>query len=173
MPRLIALTLLLAAYSIGTTASNHTVHAATVARFHKWAAKHDMEFHESQKAERMRIFAKNLDKIQAHNKKKRPYKLKLNKFAHLTFTEFSGKYLGLKAAAGYKCENLMSGSQRAESMNFTHANVAAPAQVDWRKRGAVTPIKDQGECGESFMGTVEATQRQGISTTAVTRIVCS
>ena len=139
---------MLAALTVGTTASNETIHASTVARFHRWAAKHGMQFHESQKAERIRIFAENLNKIKAHNMKKRPYKLKLNKFAHLTFTEFSKKYLGLKTAAGYKCENLMSEGGRAEITNFTHANVAAPAQVDWRKRGAVTPIKDQGECGQ-------------------------
>ena len=116
-------------------------------RFHRWAEKYGMQFHGAEKTMRMKIFATNLDMINAHNKKKSTYKLRLNKFAHLTFAEFSSKYLGL-ASGDAKCDNAMRGGKSAKKMTFTHANVAAPDTVDWRNANAVTSIKDQGECGE-------------------------
>ena len=147
MLRLPFLALFVSSCFIGAMALNRTISAATAERFHRWAEKYNMQFHGSEKTMRMRIFAANLDMINAHNKKKSSYKLRLNKFAHLTFAEFSSKYLGLKSGDA-KCDNAMRDGTSARTMEFTHAHVAAPAAVDWRSANAVTSIKDQGECGE-------------------------
>ncbi|CAJ2642777.1 cysteine protease XCP2-like [Trifolium pratense] len=68
------------------------------------------------------------------------YWLGLNEFADLSHQEFKNKYLGLKVDL----------SQRRETSNeeeLTYRDVDSSKSVDWRKKGVVTPIKNQGQCG--------------------------
>lgn len=69
----------------------------------------------------------------------RGYKLGVNMFADLTKEEFRARHHGYKRHSGPKLI----------STSFRYGNVSTvPATKDWRKEGAVTPVKDQGSCGK-------------------------
>ena len=122
--------------------------------FNKWCEKHSMIFSGEERQARLKIFSENLSKIKLfNNQRNRPYKLTLNKFAHLTFDEFRAKYLGFKASSGNQT-NAGNGTETVKrlsvhSSSFNSSTKSAPpVSVDWRKKGVVTSVKDQQDCGE-------------------------
>ncbi|KAG6549515.1 hypothetical protein Mapa_008895 [Marchantia paleacea] len=120
--------------------------------FKNWMRDHSKTY-EDQAEERLRfdIFKQNLELINAHNEKKSSFTLGLNQFADLTLDEFKTMYLRNKYHdKGRPCK----------TTGFKYANATnLPALVDWRTKGAVTPVKDQGQCGScwafSVIGSVE------------------
>ncbi|KAL4185714.1 hypothetical protein AMTRI_Chr10g7330 [Amborella trichopoda] len=109
------------------------------ARFEQWMAIHGRQYMDArEKEQRSQIFEENLKFIDSVNAEGRPYKLSANKFADLTNDEFRVTRMGFK---GHEC------AARASDAPFMYANVSAPTSMDWRKKGAVTPVKDQGQCG--------------------------
>ncbi|GJT84964.1 cysteine protease [Tanacetum coccineum] len=80
----------------------------------------------------------NVALLEAHNRGlDQGYTLEVNKFADLTNEEFRASYHGYKKQS----------HARETSSVFRYGNVSAVSdEVDWRKEGAVTSVKDQGEC---------------------------
>lgn len=106
----------------------------------QWMAKHGRIYKSSEDKEyRLKIFAENLDFIRSFNNNgTRSYKLAINRFAEMTNEEFKAFQTGFSKPL-----------EAPDNSSFRYANVTdVPPSMDWRSKGAVSPIKNQGRCGE-------------------------
>uniref|UniRef100_A0A2N9EW73 Cysteine protease n=1 Tax=Fagus sylvatica TaxID=28930 RepID=A0A2N9EW73_FAGSY len=111
--------------------------------FESWMSKHSKTYESfEEKLHRFEIFKDNLKHIDETNKKVSNYWLGLNEFADLSHEEFKNMYMGLNDALPKKSQS---------SEEFTYRDVMdLPKSVDWRKKGAVTKVKNQGSCGSCW-----------------------
>lgn len=123
---------------------SHTRHV-----YEAWLVKHGKAYNAlGEKERRFKIFKDNLRFIEEHNGAgDKSYKLGLNKFADLTNEEYRAMFLGTRTRGP---KNKAAVVAKKTDRYAYRAGEELPAMVDWREKGAVTPIKDQGQCGEFF-----------------------
>lgn len=93
---------------------------------------------------RFSIFKKNLITIIQHNADfTQNFTMGVNQFTDLTSEEFKKNIIG----DGVK-SNLGVGSFGCKSFSSTASG--APASIDWRTKGVVNPVRDQGQCGSCW-----------------------
>ncbi|KAI9119994.1 hypothetical protein K1719_008963 [Acacia pycnantha] len=123
-------------------ASSRTLQEAPMKdRHEQWMVQYGRVYKDPQEKEkRFNIFKQNVEYIEGFNTVgTKPYKLGLNQFTDLTNEEFTASRNKFK---GHMCSSI------TRTPSFKYANVTdVPSSVDWRQQGAVTPIKNQGECG--------------------------
>jgi KDEL-tailed cysteine endopeptidase len=86
-------------------------------------------------------FAANEDKIRKHNAQLgHTYTLGHNMFSDLTADEFFATKLGF-------AKNHTTRSTYARTTHVVNPNEAVASSVDWVSAGAVTPVKNQNQCG--------------------------
>jgi C1A family cysteine protease len=112
------------------------------ALFRHYIKQHNKHYHVDEFHVRFANFKANLDMVAAHNAGNKSFKLAVNQFADMQQEEFRSKYLGYKVV-----DRAHLRAQNVEEANLT---VEAPAAVNWVTNGAVTPVKNQGQCGSCW-----------------------
>ncbi|KAG2319633.1 hypothetical protein Bca4012_054123 [Brassica carinata] len=132
---------------VGYSPEDLESHDKLIELFENWISNFEKAYETvEEKLRRFEVFKDNLKHIDEANKKVKSYWLGLNEFADLSHEEFKNKYLGLKTDIARR------GDERSYQ-EFAYKDVdveGLPKSVDWRKKGAVSYVKNQGSCGSCW-----------------------
>ncbi|XP_028760340.1 P34 probable thiol protease-like, partial [Neltuma alba] len=115
--------------------------------FQIWKKETGREYQNlGEEAIRFEIFKSNLKEIREKNAERKSasdYSLGLNEFSDMTYEEFSKMYL-------HETEEPMMEINNSEMILNDASCPDAPSSWDWRTKGAVTRVKNQGRCGSCW-----------------------
>jgi C1A family cysteine protease len=131
--------------------------------FVQWAHKHGKKYHSQQEfMNRFGHFKHSLNQIQRLNAANDGANYGLNQFADLGAKEFRAMPCGVDKLSEVSKEKYLNTSDLAADVKNMKA---APTNWDWTEHGAVTPIKNQEQCGScwafSTIGNVEGVWKLG------------
>lgn len=103
-----------------------------------------------EREKRLEIFKDNLRYIDEQNALANgTYKLGLNRFADLTNEEYRNTFLGARPDGKRRLTGKKTDRYEPK------VGDSLPDSIDWREKGAVAPVKDQGSCGNYFSSLIQ------------------
>ncbi|KAF8084368.1 hypothetical protein N665_0720s0003 [Sinapis alba] len=136
----VALTIISINLKIFQATSNVTLHEQTIFGYHqKWMIQFSRVYKDDfEKEMRFKVFKKNLIFIENFNNMgNQSYELGVNEFTDMTKEEFRATYTG-----GLRGINVTSLPEAVDPTMWLPSSY----NKDWRAEGAVTPVKNQGNC---------------------------
>jgi len=111
--------------------------------FDTWASSHKKQYGTTEeRLQRFEVWSKNRGFVNAHNAEEqmgfRTYRMKLNHLGDLSRDEY-------RSLLGYRHTQSSSVQATLQSLPYD-----APASWDWRPKGIVNDVKNQGQCGSCW-----------------------
>jgi len=150
----------LALVSVATALPTIHMDPLTVEKFNSWKETHNKVYSsKEEEAIRFDIFLDNVKYIEEYNAgPDTEMTLGTNQFSDMTHEEFKDTML----VPMNQTSDLREWLEDQASTYIAPEGFEAPAAIDWRAKGAVTPVKNQGQCGSCYSfsatGSVEGQQ---------------
>jgi C1A family cysteine protease len=126
--------------------------ASLIDTFEDWVHKFEVKFHnEIHFSSVYRIWTENNNFIEKINSMNLSYTLGHNKFSGMDDVQFRN-YLGYsnELSKTQIQEQMQSQTQYLRGFTDSMLRSSLPTSINWVEKGAVTPVKDQGQCGSCW-----------------------